>query len=650
MSRESALAWAEWSPFFLEVDVRLKGEAPEQQKKQKPKGGEDEGVFVSALLAAEKKDKGKARATDTEEKPSQQQPERKRENVDDAWVRTKCREFLKGSALALDVGNAVLSTLASPKSDAEIQSEILDLLGTFTPETFDFVSVLLSGRKSLQEWRRRESKKQKPKPKTVSELIAESSGADTVVPEKPQSILARLIENATAEPTKALPEGTKRFTHQTYDEVTVPPVIPKVVGEQELVPVSAFDDWAQLAFEGYTHLNRVQSRLFEAAYHGNGNLLICSPTGSGKTNVALMAILHEISQHVHGGILRKGDFKIIYVAPLKGESTNLQHFERPPPPLFGDLTRRTALAQEITRNFERRLKPLSISVKELTGDMQLTKREIGETQVIVTTPEKWDVITRKSNDSALAQLVRLLIIDEVHLLHEDRGPVIETLVARTLRLVEKTQTQIRIVGLSATLPNYADVAAFLRADPGTGIFFFDASYRPVPLSMRFIGVKEPNQQKQKVVMNEICYDRVAESLRKGHQVMVFVHARKETVVTSQKLIDIAQVKVFFLFIHLFAKQQQTTNKRNPGIAGALPREAGLSGSEEFRPSGQQVAQQGAPRPLRERFLDSPRWDAAPGPHARRASLCCWCDQGARLHSDPCLGCESPFPQISPHTT
>jgi hypothetical protein len=47
----------------------------------------------------------------------------------------------------------------------------------------------------------------------------------------------------------------------------------------------------------------------------------------------------------------------------------------------------------------------------------------------VTTPEKWDVVTRKPGDVSLAQLVRLLIIDEVHLLHGDRGPVIEALVS-----------------------------------------------------------------------------------------------------------------------------------------------------------------------------------------------------------------------------
>ena len=56
--------------------------------------------------------------------------------------------------------------------------------------------------------------------------------------------------------------------------------------------------------------------------------------------------------------------------------------------------------------------------------------------MIVTTPEKWDVVTRKATgDVSLAQIVRLLIIDEVHLLHEDRGAVIECLVARTLRQV-----------------------------------------------------------------------------------------------------------------------------------------------------------------------------------------------------------------------
>ena len=59
--------------------------------------------------------------------------------------------------------------------------------------------------------------------------------------------------------------------------------------------------------------------------------------------------------------------------------------------------------------------------------MSLTKTEIANTQMLVTTPEKWDVVTRKPGDVGLAALVRLLIIDEVHLLHRDRGPVVTRL-------------------------------------------------------------------------------------------------------------------------------------------------------------------------------------------------------------------------------
>jgi activating signal cointegrator complex subunit 3 len=192
-------------------------------------------------------------------------------------------------------------------------------------------------------------------------------------------------------------------------------------------------------------------------------------------------------------------------------------------------------------------------VKELTGDMQLTKRELTETQMIITTPEKWDVITRKSGDVALTSMVRLLIIDEVHLLHEDRGPVIEVLVARTLRQVETSQSMIRIVGLSATLPNYADVALFLKVNPGTvmmtfqsddqlesGLFYFDNSYRPVPLSQQYIGIRETNPVRCKQIMNDVCYEKVFESVMAGNQVMVFVHSRKDTIKTAESLITIAR--------------------------------------------------------------------------------------------------------------
>lgn len=74
--------------------------------------------------------------------------------------------------------------------------------------------------------------------------------------------------------------------------------------------------------------------------------------------------------------------------------------------------------------------------------MQLTRQEVLESQLLVTTPEKYDVVTRKGGDGSLGTLVNLIIIDEVHLLAEDRGAVLETIVARTQRYIESSQHMV----------------------------------------------------------------------------------------------------------------------------------------------------------------------------------------------------------------
>lgn len=74
---------------------------------------------------------------------------------------------------------------------------------------------------------------------------------------------------------------------------------------------------------------------------------------------------------------------------------------------------------------------------------------------------------------------------------------------------------MRIVGLSATLPNYEDVATFLRVNPDKGLFFFDNSYRPVPLQQQYIGITERKAIKRFQLMNEICYEKVLEQAGKN---------------------------------------------------------------------------------------------------------------------------------------
>lgn len=57
-----------------------------------------------------------------------------------------------------------------------------------------------------------------------------------------------------------------------------------------------------------------------------------------------------------------------------------------------------------------RLSSYNLTVSELTGDHQLTREQIQATQIIVCTPEKWDIITRKGGEKTFVSLVRLIII------------------------------------------------------------------------------------------------------------------------------------------------------------------------------------------------------------------------------------------------
>ncbi|KAL7563665.1 hypothetical protein ACA910_013398 [Epithemia clementina (nom. ined.)] len=329
---------------------------------------------------------------------------------------------------------------------------------------------------------------------------------------------------------RGLPKGTIRESHEDYEMVLIPP---QERDESQLHPRLELDDLLtpqeRLAFQGTASLNPMQSTVFEKAFHSRDNLMVCAPTGAGKTNVALLTVVaHFRDVGKIGGQRDKNNSmetgaKVVYIAPMK------------------------ALAQEVVEKFSSKLKALNLIVRELTGDMQLTRAEAESADVLVTTPEKWDVVTRKSgggDENALGNQCGLLIIDEVHLLADDRGAVIESVVARLHRNVERRQRQTRIVALSATLPNYQDVAKFLQA-PEQGTFFFGPEHRPVPLIQTFLGVNTPGTRDPRVKeqkMNQICFDAVLDSLKRGYQVMVFVHSRKGTADTANALAEMAAEK------------------------------------------------------------------------------------------------------------
>ncbi len=98
---------------------------------------------------------------------------------------------------------------------------------------------------------------------------------------------------------------------------------------------------------------------------------------------------------------------------------------------------------------------------ELTGDTAPDFRAIEKADVIVTTPEKWDGISRSWQNRKYVQAMRLLVIDEIHLLGDERGPVLEVIVSRTNFIASHTNHNVRIIGLSTALANARDLADWL---------------------------------------------------------------------------------------------------------------------------------------------------------------------------------------------
>ncbi|CCF56555.1 hypothetical protein KAFR_0B02580 [Kazachstania africana CBS 2517] len=392
------------------------------------------------------------------------------------------------------------------------------------PQLLD--EMLMKGLDDLvREYERNETAERKRKFDDVSESYS-SQGLKSYKKRKPTGVhrlppILELDSSTFAENPKlmtvskvSLPEGSFKRVKPTYDEIHIPPP-QKATINYELLPISSLPDWARNSFPSAETdtFNAIQSKVFDNAFHSDDNLLVCAPTGAGKTNIAMLTVLQTMSAFFDTRT-QKVDlkrFKVVYIAPLK------------------------ALVQEQVREFQRRLSYLGIKVAELTGDTRLTKQQIAETQILVTTPEKWDIITRKMDESSFAQLVRLIIIDEVHLLHDQRGPVLESIVARTLWSAQVIERP-RLVALSATLPNYRDVARFLRV-PEDHVFYFSSSFRPCPLAQQFCGVKEKSPLKRRSAMNDACYDKVVESLTENHQIIVFVHSRKDTIRTAKWLKD-----------------------------------------------------------------------------------------------------------------
>ncbi len=257
--------------------------------------------------------------------------------------------------------------------------------------------------------------------------------------------------------------------------------------------------------------NAIQSKCFATAYQSNDNLVVSAPTGGGKTSILEMAICRLVSG------FQIDQYKIVYLAPTK------------------------SLCSERQRDWQAKFAALDLQCAELTGDTEHGQlRNVQSASIVITTPEKWDSMTRKWKDHAkLMQMVKLVLIDEVHILKDNRGATLEAVVSR----MKSVGSNVRFIALSATVPNSEDIASWLGKNPTNQHLpapreKFGEEFRPVRLQKHVIGLPYKGND---FGFEGACDPKLPDIIVRYSQkkpIMVFCITRNSTVSTAKLLANV----------------------------------------------------------------------------------------------------------------
>lgn len=211
-------------------------------------------------------------------------------------------------------------------------------------------------------------------------------------------------------------------------------------------------------FSHFPHFNKVQSKVFDDVLYSDNPIVLSSPTGSGKTVIFELAIVRALIQTPTQEMSK---IKIVYMAPMK------------------------ALCAERLSDWKKKFASFNIKCLEVTGDSDNDDYSaIKSTNLIFTTPEKWDSVTRKWKEHvSQMEHILLFLIDEVHMVGDsERGSTIEAVISRMKCIKDVTKSSLRFIAVSATIPNPEDFASWLSSSNMDSVCFkLDESYRPVPL-------------------------------------------------------------------------------------------------------------------------------------------------------------------------